>query len=439
MSFKKVLPSLLLASALLALPACVSDSRAPKHLKPIPPQLMSLMEERSMLKSDPILIRIFKEESALEVWKKDRTGRYALLKAYNICAWSGVLGPKVKEGDRQAPEGFYTITPALMNPNSSYYLSFNIGYPNQFDKALNRTGSHLMVHGACSSSGCYSMEDEQIGEIYSLAREAFKGGQRAFQVQAMPFRMTPENLARHRNNPNMAFWKNLKEGSDHFEVTGLPPEVGVCGRHYVFNVEPDNPRAKLDPIATCPTLKMPEELRIAVAEKEAKDEADTKVAVAALLSKPAYTPAPAPAVMLATSEPGPSEPVYTAAAVSVPDAPPAPEMETAAAPPQAKPESGSSFFSRAVAAANPRGWFGGSGGSAQQPVPALAPAADVPVPAARPQRSAFAASGALSGYAPARALDPRDGDPFAVFDLFVRVGEKSWAPRDSRQVRQRGQ
>ena len=79
----------------------------------------------------PILVRLFKEEAELEVWKQDAAGRYDLLKTYPICRWSGELGPKVKEGDRQAPEGFYTITPAQMNPNSQFYLSFNMGYPER--------------------------------------------------------------------------------------------------------------------------------------------------------------------------------------------------------------------------------------------------------------------------------------------------------------------
>ncbi|NNC27627.1 murein L,D-transpeptidase, partial [Salinisphaera sp. USBA-960] len=129
-----------------------------------------------------------KEESALEVWKQTRTGKYQLLDEFEICKWSGKLGPKFKEGDRQAPEGFYEITPALMNPNSSYHLAFNLGYPNSYDRSHGRTGSHLMVHGACSSRGCYAMTDEQVQDIYALARDSFKGGQRSFQVQAFPFR-----------------------------------------------------------------------------------------------------------------------------------------------------------------------------------------------------------------------------------------------------------
>jgi hypothetical protein len=151
-----------------------------------------------------------------------------------MCRWSGQLGPKRREGDRQAPEGFYAITASQMNPNSSFYLSFNMGYPNTYDRSFGRTGSHLMVHGACSSRGCYSMTDEQIAEIYALVREAHSGGQKAVQMQALPFRMTSQNLTKFRLDPNLPFWKNLKEGTDYFEVTKAEPPVGVCGGRYVF-------------------------------------------------------------------------------------------------------------------------------------------------------------------------------------------------------------
>jgi hypothetical protein len=143
-------------------------------------------------------------------------------------------GPKRREGDRQAPEGFYAVTPGLMNPNSAHYLSFDTGFPNAYDRAQGATGSALMVHGTCSSAGCYAMTDEGIAEIYALLREAFAGGQRAVQLQAYPFRMTPENLVRHRLDPNIAFWRQLKEGSDRFEATGEEPLVTVRAARYAF-------------------------------------------------------------------------------------------------------------------------------------------------------------------------------------------------------------
>ncbi|WP_439500008.1 L,D-transpeptidase family protein [Bosea sp. (in: a-proteobacteria)] len=227
----------LVALVALTLGACEEGrySGSARHNIPIPSATYALMSEKGMSKDQPILIRSYKKESELEVWKRKPDGRYALLKTFPMCRWSGQLGPKVREGDRMAPEGFYAISPAQMNPNSSYYVSFNMGYPNAYDRSLGRTGAHLMVHGACSSAGCYSMTDDQIGEIYALVREAQNAGQKAVQMQALPFRMTPENLAKHRMDPNIAFWKNLKEGTDYFEIAKDEPQVAVSGGRYIFN------------------------------------------------------------------------------------------------------------------------------------------------------------------------------------------------------------
>ena len=223
------------ASLALALAACNDQSASQRSIAPIPPRTVALMTEMGMSKNDPILVRLYKKESELEIWKMAQDGQYALLKSYPICRWSGQLGPKQREGDRQAPEGFYTVTPGHMNPNSAFYLSFDTGYPNAFDRAHGRSGSHLMVHGNCSSRGCYAMTDEGIAEVYAIAREAFAGGQKGFQLQAYPFRMTAENLTKFRKDPNMTFWANLKEGADHFEVTKREPKVAVCGGRYAFN------------------------------------------------------------------------------------------------------------------------------------------------------------------------------------------------------------
>jgi murein L,D-transpeptidase YafK len=262
----------------LALGGCLADESydlPAKAMKELSPQMLAQLQSKNMPKESPILVRLFKEESELEVWKQDTSGRYALLKVYPICRWSGDLGPKVKEGDRQAPEGFYAITPGLMNPNSSYYLAINTGFPNAYDRANNRHGAFLMIHGDCSSRGCYAMTDEQIGEIYSLAREAFLGGQKEFQIQAYPFRMTAANLARHRNNPNLAFWKMIKEGNDHFEVSHLEPKVDVCDRHYVFDAAPPAGSTKtlnFTPTGRCPQYETDPTIAQAVEEKQRRDE-----------------------------------------------------------------------------------------------------------------------------------------------------------------------
>jgi murein L,D-transpeptidase YafK len=265
-------------AGVLALAGCYGEEgyQLPtKAMKELSPEMLALLQKKNMPKDSPVLIRIFKEESELEVWKQDTTGLYQLLKVYPICRWSGELGPKKVEGDRQAPEGFYSITPGLMNPNSNYYLAINMGFPNAYDKANGYSGGFLMIHGDCSSRGCYAMTDEQIGEIYSLGRESFLGGQKQFQIQAYPFRMTPTNLARHRTNPNMPFWKMLKEGSDHFEVTHLEPKVDVCDRHYVFDAQPPANSTKplaFSPSGRCPSFEVPEEIATPAGEKQRNDE-----------------------------------------------------------------------------------------------------------------------------------------------------------------------
>ena len=267
------------AGALLA--GCNSDEIAlatnAKANQPVSPKLVAAMNEKDMDLQSPILVRLFKTEAELEVWKQDRSGKFALLKTYPICRWSGDLGPKVREGDRQAPEGFYAISPGQMNPQSAYYLSFNTGYPNAFDRALGRSGSQLMVHGDCSSRGCYAMTDEQIAEIYTMGRESFFGGQKSFQFQAYPFRLTPINMAKHRNNPNMAFWKMIKEGYDHFEVTRQEPKVDFCEKKYVFDAAKP-PGATTDPVfnaaAKCPAYVIPDDIAEAVRQKQQDDEAE---------------------------------------------------------------------------------------------------------------------------------------------------------------------
>jgi murein L,D-transpeptidase YafK len=247
-----------------------------KATRELSSELLSLLHQKKMPRNSPIILRIFKEEAELEVWKQDTTGNFQLLKIYPICRWSGDLGPKMYEGDRQTPEGFYTITPKLMNPNSNFYLAINTGFPNAFDKVNGRNGTFLMIHGDCSSSGCYAMTDEQIGEIYSLARDSLRG-RPSFQVQAYPFRMTPANLARHRTNPNLAFWKVLKIGNDHFEATHLEPKVEVCNRRYVFDAQqPANSANSLvfDPKGQCPAFVVNPKIARAALRKQRADDVE---------------------------------------------------------------------------------------------------------------------------------------------------------------------
>jgi murein L,D-transpeptidase YafK len=230
--------------------------------QPLPSRILSEMSAKGMDRNSQIMIRIFKEEGALEIWKAKTDNRFDKIADYKICAWSGRLGPKVKQGDRQAPEGFYNLTRANLNPNSKYYLAINTGFPNRYDAVNGRSGTDLMIHGACSSSGCYSMTDQQVLEIYAFARDAFKGGQSTVQLQAFPFRMTAENMVKHRMNSNIEFWNMLKVGYDNFEVTKRPPEVNVCEKKYVFNQQSAN--GAFNPGGKCPQMSTPPALTAAL-------------------------------------------------------------------------------------------------------------------------------------------------------------------------------
>ena len=250
----KAFPALVLACLLVA---CAKIDLTP-DLLPLSKDTMMLLGKKGMDPQAPIFVRIFKEESELEVWKQRDDGRFYHLKTYPICTWSGDLGPKTKQGERQAPEGFYTVSREQMKPDSNYHLAFNLGYPNAFDKAQGRTGQFLMIHGKCKSVGCYAMTDALIEEIYALARESFLGANDSFQVHAFPFHMTPENMARHANHEAYPFWKTLKEGYDYFEYSRQIPTVAVCNRRYVVNVAwPGGELNRLNPEGGCPAFFRP--------------------------------------------------------------------------------------------------------------------------------------------------------------------------------------
>ena len=245
------LPALLILVWIgLTLAACSSFIKGDnRHNVPLSGAMQASLRAIGSSPGEAMLVRIFKEEAQLEVWKRTNSGQFRLLKTYVICAFSGDLGPKIREGDRQSPEGFYTITPGLMNPKSNFHLAFNTGFPNKFDRVHGRTGSNLMVHGDCSSSGCYAMTDAGISEIYALARETFAGGNPSFQLQILPFRMTAANLAKHADSAHMDFWSDIKEGYDLFEINRTPPRWDVCERQYVFDASAGG---ALDAAGPCP-------------------------------------------------------------------------------------------------------------------------------------------------------------------------------------------
>jgi murein L,D-transpeptidase YafK len=256
---RKSLTTIGLAGLCVGMLAACSGPELPPAMKPLSKETMMLLGKKGMKQDAPIFVRVFKEESELEVWKLRDDGHFHHFKTYPICNWSGELGPKLAQGDKQAPEGFYTVHKSQLNPNSQFHLAFNLGFPNSYDKAHGRTGSALMVHGKCRSAGCYAMTDALIEEIYALARDQFTEGQDAFRVHAFPFRMTAENMARHRTSKWYPFWLTLKEGYDYFETTRQLPPIAVCERRYHVNVRPiSTVSTKIDPQGRCPAFERPE-------------------------------------------------------------------------------------------------------------------------------------------------------------------------------------
>jgi murein L,D-transpeptidase YafK len=202
------------------------------------PKVKVLSLEQSLQKigakvGNPIFMRIFKEEKILEIWVEvDK--EYKLCKTYPVCTYSGTLGPKIKQGDKQSPEGFYTIAKKQLKPNSKYHLALNLGFPNQYDRYKKRTGSYLMIHGKCSSTGCYAMQNRQIEEIYKMAKNALGNGQSSFGVHIFPFKMTVQNMAQHATDKWYPFWINLKLGYDIFERYNVVPIIKASEDKYRF-------------------------------------------------------------------------------------------------------------------------------------------------------------------------------------------------------------
>lgn len=191
------------------------------------------LRDAGVTKSDRVVVRLFKAESELEIWK-ERDGEFILFATYPVCHWSGSLGPKLAQGDKQTPEGFYTVARRQTHGSARWPHSLNIGYPNVLDQAQARTGSHILIHGGCSSIGCFAMTNSVMDEIYELTTEAIKAGQKHIPVHSLPFRMTDENMKQNNQSPWLEAWKNLKEGYDLFEKTRRPPKVRVCNGRYIF-------------------------------------------------------------------------------------------------------------------------------------------------------------------------------------------------------------
>jgi murein L,D-transpeptidase YafK len=185
-----------------------------------------------------VFIRVFKADSQLELWAENpQTKLFVLLKTYPICYMSGILGGKNAEGDMQVPEGFYYID--AYNPNSNYYLSVKINYPNSYDRYWKKTGGAICIHGSCVSIGCISIEDAPIKELYWILIQARNAGQ-TIPVHIFPKPLHNENLATLKqafaDEPQkIAFWENIKTGYNYFEQHHKVPTFRIKKGLYVCN------------------------------------------------------------------------------------------------------------------------------------------------------------------------------------------------------------
>jgi murein L,D-transpeptidase YafK len=224
-----------------------TSRRSERAIKRTVPKLSAELAKHNHKLGDPIFLRIIKSakpqagklsDGYIEIFIGDEYGKYSVFKSLPICAASGTQGPKTKTGDYQSPEGFYFLKADRFNPNSSYHLSLNMGYPNAYDRAHGYTGNYLMIHGKCVSIGCYAMTDKGINDIYTLASAALENDQSVIRVHSFPFPLTPENLSKTKSNKNHEFWKNLKQGWDWFELNNSPPDVHVKNKKYTFRPLP---------------------------------------------------------------------------------------------------------------------------------------------------------------------------------------------------------
>ncbi len=179
-----------------------------------------------------VYIRVFKFEKELELWgRNSNSDRFIKIKTFEVCATSGKLGPKRKQGDLQIPEGFYHID--RFNPSSNFYLSMGINYPNKSDRILgvkSSLGGDIFIHGDCVTIGCVPITDDLIKELYVYCVEAKSQGQNSIPVTIFPAKLTAVKYAAlkdkaENNRDNLNLWKSLKKGFDLFDENRKLPSI----------------------------------------------------------------------------------------------------------------------------------------------------------------------------------------------------------------------
>jgi len=191
-------------------------------------------EARDLKLGSPIFIRVYKQTSEMELWVQQGP-RFVLYKTYGICRWSGGLGPKFYEGDRQSPEGLYRITAADLIVNQRWDRAMEINYPNTFDVLNGRSGSHILIHGKCGSIGCFAIQDKNVEDVYGAVRAALRNGQAYIPVLSLPFRFGKLTPSKEQTLQLNEFWTDLRRADLLFERDRLPPVAYICDGRYYFS------------------------------------------------------------------------------------------------------------------------------------------------------------------------------------------------------------
>jgi murein L,D-transpeptidase YafK len=182
----------------------------------------------------PVFLRVYKQSSEVELWVQQGP-RYALFKTYSICRWSGGLGPKMVQGDRQAPEGLYHITAPDLVVNRRWHRAMRLNYPNAFDVVNGRTGYGIYIHGKCRSVGCFAINDDNVEEVYEIVRAALSNGQVRIPVLSLPFRFSSINSLVNEPFVFGEFWRELRRADFLFNRDRLPPSASLCDGNYYFS------------------------------------------------------------------------------------------------------------------------------------------------------------------------------------------------------------
>jgi murein L,D-transpeptidase YafK len=232
------LSSFLLASPALFIPLIAAANAASKswHPESVAAREAELAQEfavKGLKLGSPVFIRVYKQTSEMELWVQQGP-RYVHFKTYGICRWSGFLGPKFYEGDRQSPEGLYRITTSDLIVNRRWDRAMNINFPNSFDSMNGRGGSGILIHGGCGSIGCFAVQNESVEDVYGAVRAALKGGQAYVPVLALPFRFTSLAPEKEDTLQMSEFWADLRRADLLFERDKIPPAAWICDGRYLF-------------------------------------------------------------------------------------------------------------------------------------------------------------------------------------------------------------